>query len=166
MSDLVKNTVLWLVIIGVLVLVFSNFENRSKPDVMNYSEFVAAVNAGQVKQVKIDGERITGEKANGSSFETVRPAVTDTELMPTLIKQKVEVQGAAPERHGVFVQLLIASFPVLLIILLFMFFMRNMQGGAGGKSGPMSFGKSKAKMLTDDQIKINFEDVAGCDIKK
>ncbi len=166
MSDLVKNTVLWLVIIGVLVLVFSNFENRSKPDVMNYSEFVAAVNAGQVKQVKIDGERITGEKANGSSFETVRPAVTDTELMPTLIKQKVEVQGAAPERQGVFVQLLIASFPVLLIILLFMFFMRNMQGGAGGKSGPMSFGKSKAKMLTDDQIKINFEDVAGCDEAK
>lgn len=166
MSDLVKNTVLWLVIIGVLVLVFSNFENRSKPDVMNYSEFVAAVNAGQVKQVKIDGERITGEKANGSSFETVRPAVTDTELMPTLIKQKVEVQGAAPERQGLFVQLLIASFPVLLIILLFMFFMRNMQGGAGGKSGPMSFGKSKAKMLTDDQIKINFEDVAGCDEAK
>ena len=71
---------------------------------------------------KIDGERITGEKANGSTFETVRPAVTDTELMPTLIKQKVEVQGAAPERQGLFVQLLIASFPVLLIILLFMFF--------------------------------------------
>jgi cell division protease FtsH len=165
-SDLVKNSVLWLVIIGVLVLVFSNFENRSKPDVLNYSEFVTAVSAGQIKQVKIDGERITGEKRNGTAFETVRPAITDAELMPTLRQQKVEVQGAAPERQGVFMQLLIASFPVLLIILLFMFFMRNMQGGAGGKTGPMSFGKSKAKMLTDDQIKLTFGDVAGCDEAK
>ncbi len=166
MSDLVKNTVLWLVIIGVLVLVFSNFESRSKPDVLNYSQFVAAVNAGEIKQVKIDGERISGEKQSGAQFETVRPAVTDTELMPTLIKQKVEVQGAAPERQGLLMQLLIASFPVLLIILLFMFFMRNMQGGAGGKSGPMSFGKSKAKLMTEDQIKLTFADVAGCDEAK
>jgi cell division protease FtsH len=165
-SDLVKNTILWLVIISVLVLVFSNFENRAKPDSLNYSEFVAAVNAGQVKQVRIDNERISGEKRNGTQFETVRPAVQDTELMPSLRKQNVEVIGTAPERQGIFMQLLIASFPVLLIILLFMFFMRNMQSGPGGKTGPMSFGKSKAKMLTDDQIKVTFADVAGCDEAK
>lgn len=166
MSDLVKNAVLWLVIIGVLVLVFSNFENRNKPEQLNYSQFVAAVNAGQIKQVKIDGERIAGTKKDGKEFESIRPAVQDTELMPNLIKQNVDVQGTAPHRQGLLMQLLIASFPVLLIILLFMFFMRNMQGGAGGKGGPMSFGKSKAKMLSDDQIKINFADVAGCDEAK
>lgn len=133
---------------------------------MNYSEFVAAVNAGQIKQVTIDGERIIGEKKNGSDFESIRPAVQDPELMPSLIKNSVVVEGAAPQRQGVLMQLLIASFPVLLIIGLFMFFMRNMGGGAGGKNGPMSFGKSKAKMLAEDQIKVNFGDVAGCDEAK
>jgi cell division protease FtsH len=166
LSDLVKNAVLWLVIIGVLVLVFSNFENRNKPDQLNYSEFVTAVNTGQIKQVKIDGLNINGEKADGSKFETVRPQVEDTQLLPALSKQNVAIEGTAPHRQGLLMQLLIASFPVLLIILLFMFFMRNMQGGAGGKGGPMSFGKSKAKMLTDDQIKVNFADVAGCDEAK
>ena len=167
MSDLVKNTVLWLVIIGVLVLVFSNFESRNKPDVMNYSQFVTAVDAGQVKSVKIDAERITGEKANGSQFETVRPAVIDESLMPKLTAKAVEIEGTPTRRQGLLMQLLIASFPILLIILIFMFFMRNMQGGgAGGKGGPMSFGKSKAKMLTDDQIKLGFGDVAGCDEAK
>ena len=166
LSDLVKNAVLWLVIIGVLVLVFSNFENRNKPDELSYSEFVAAVNAGQIKQVTIDGERIEGAKQNGTSFESIRPSLPDNELMPNLIKHNVSVEGTAPRRQGVLMQLLVASFPVLLIILLFMFFMRNMQGGAGGKGGPMSFGKSKAKMLSDDQIKVTFADVAGCDEAK
>lgn len=106
------------------------------------------------------------KKTNGSQFETVRPQVEDTELMPSLNKQNVVVEGTAPQRQGILMQLLIASFPVLLIILLFMFFMRNMGGGAGGKNGPMSFGKSKAKMLSEDQIKVNFSDVAGCDEAK
>jgi len=87
--------------------------------------------------------------------------------MPLLRENQVEVQGTAPKRQSVLMQLLIASFPILLIIGLFLFFMRNMQGGAGGKGGgPMSFGKSKAKMLTEDQIKVNFEDVAGCEEAK
>ena len=164
---MVKNTLLWLVVIGVLVLVFSGFDQSSEPDNLNYSEFVTAVSENQVASVEIDGEQITGEKKNGSAFETVRPAVMDEELMPLLRKNKVEVQGTAPKRQSVLMQLLIASFPILLIIGLFLFFMRNMQGGAGGKGGgPMSFGKSKAKMLTEDQIKVNFEDVAGCEEAK
>lgn len=166
MSDLFKNAVLWLIILGVLILIFSNISDRNKPTAMNYSEFVAAVNAGQIKQVTIDGERINGEKVNGSEFESIRPAVQDPELMPSLIKNNVVVEGTAPQRQGLLMQLLIASFPVLLIILLFMFFMRNMGGGAGGKNGPMSFGKSKAKMLSEDQIKVTFADVAGCDEAK
>ena len=169
MSDMVKNTLLWLVVIGVLVLVFSNFDTRNEPDKLNYSQFVTAVATDQVKSVKIDGEQISGEKKNGSTFETVRPAVTDTELMPKLIKHNGEVQGATPERQGVMMQLLIASFPVLLIIGLFLFIMRNMSGGGAGGGrgmGPMSFGKSKAKMLSEDQIKVTFADVAGCDEAK
>lgn len=166
-KDIVKNTLLWLVVIGVLVVVFSNFDKAKQPDKMNYSEFVAAVQQGQIKTVKINREEITGEKKNGTEFTTVRPAVTDEALMPALREQKVEVKGEAPERQGVLMQLLIASFPILLIIGLFMFFMRNMQGGMGGKGGgPMSFGKSKAKMLTEDQIKVTFKDVAGCDEAK
>ncbi|MAK29740.1 ATP-dependent zinc metalloprotease FtsH [Acinetobacter sp.] len=166
MSDLFKNAVLWLIILGVLILIFSNISDRNKPAAMNYSEFVASVNAGQIKQVTIDGLNISGEKTNGSHFETVRPQVEDTELLPSLNKNKVVVEGTAPQRQGLLMQLLIASFPVLLIILLFMFFMRNMGGGAGGKNGPMSFGKSKAKMLSEDQIKVTFKDVAGCDEAK
>ena len=166
MSDYFKNAVLWLIILGVLILIFSNVSDRNKPAAMKYSDFVAAVNAGKIKQVTIDGLNISGEKTNGSSFETVRPQVEDTELLPSLNKQNVVVEGTAPQRQGILMQLLIASFPVLLIILLFMFFMRNMGGGAGGKNGPMSFGKSKAKMLSEDQIKVTFADVAGCDEAK
>lgn len=164
---MVKNTLLWLVVIGVLVLVFSGFDQSSEPDSLNYSEFVTAVSESQVASVEIDGEQITGEKKNGSAFETIRPAVADEQLMPLLRENQVEVQGTAPKRQSVLMQLLIASFPILLIIGLFLFFMRNMQGGAGGKGGgPMSFGKSKAKMLTEDQIKVNFDDVAGCEEAK
>ena len=157
---------LWLIILGVLILIFSNISDRNKPAAMNYSDFVVAVNAGQVKKVTIDGLQINGEKTNGTQFESVRPALEDTQLMPSLTKNNVIVEGTAPQRQSLLMQLLIASFPVLLIILLFMFFMRNMGGGAGGKNGPMSFGKSKAKMLSEDQIKITFTDVAGCDEAK
>ncbi len=164
---MVKNTLLWLVVIGVLVLVFSGFDQSSEPDNLNYSEFVTAVSESQVASVEIDGEQITGEKKNGSAFETIRPAVADEQLMPLLRENQVEVEGTAPKRQSVLMQLLIASFPILLIIGIFLFFMRNMQGGAGGKGGgPMSFGKSKAKMLTEDQIKVNFTDVAGCEEAK
>ena len=166
LSDFVKNAVLWLIIIGVLVLVFSNFSDRGKTDVLSYSQFIAAVNDGQVKQVTVDGEQITGTKANGSEFETVRPDVFEPQFVPNLIEKGVEVEGVAPHRQGLLMQLLIASFPILLIILLFMFFMRNMGGGAGGKNGPMSFGKSKAKMLSEDQVKVTFKDVAGVDEAK
>jgi cell division protease FtsH len=171
LNDIFKNTVLWLIVIGVVAMVFLNFDNKKKPEVMSYSGFVTAVNAGQVKSVKIDGESIQGERKDNSNFETVRPAgIPDNSLMPSLIAQKVDIQGAAPERQSVWMQLLVASFPVLLIIGLIMFFMRNMQGGGsgggGGGRGPMSFGKSKAKMLTEDQIKVTFADVAGCDEAK
>ena len=165
-----KNILLWLVIIAVVVMVFSSLDRGSgKADTMNYSAFVTAVSEGQIQKIEIDGQEIVGKKTDGSDFETVRPAIVDNELMPLLRKHSVEVQGTVPERQGVGTQLLIAAFPILLLIGLFWFFMRGMGGGAGGGVGgrnPMSFGKSKAKMLSEDQIKVTFADVAGCEESK
>ena len=168
---MVKNTLLWLVIIGIVVAIFSNLDNgNADADTMNYSAFVTAVSQGEIKDVKINGEEITGTKVNGKEFETIRPDVTDDQLMPLLREHKVEVEGTAPERQGVGMQLLMAAFPILLIVGLFWLFMRGMGGGAGGGGmggrNPMSFGKSKAKMLSEDQIKVTFDDVAGVEESK
>ena len=165
---MVKNLVLWLVIAGVLVFVFSNFNQQQATKPLSYSQFVVAVQNGDIKKVKIDGQNISGERLNGDKFQTVRPPIVDADLMPSLLDKKVEVEGAAPEQQSVWMQLLVASFPVILIVALFMFFMRQMQGGAGGggRGGPMTFGKSKARLLSEDQIKTTFADVAGCDEAK
>lgn len=170
MKDMAKTTLLWLVIIGMVVLIFGNIDrySASNTDKLNYSQFVTAVQEGKIKEINIDSEEITGKKVNGAKFETIRPAVVDNELMPLLRKHNVEVQGSAPERQGLFTQLLVAALPILLIIGLFWLIMRNIGGGAGagGGRGPMSFGKSKAKMLSEDQIKTTFADVAGCEESK
>ena len=165
---MVKNTLLWLVVIAVLVVTFSRFDQHNEPNKLNYSQFVTAVTSDQIKSIEIDGEHISGKKKDNSSFETVMPNIPDDQLMPKLIEHKVDVQGAAPERQSMIMQLLVASFPVLLIIGLFLFIMRNMNGGgAGGRGGgPMSFGRSKAKMLAEDQIKVTFADVAGVEESK
>jgi len=166
LNDMMKNLLLWLAIAGILVFVFSNFNQQAPTKTLNYSEFVTSVSNGDVKRVRIDGLTISGEKANGDKFETVRPSIADPELMTKLLDKNVTVEGAAPEQQSVWMQLLVASFPVVLIVLLFMFFMRQMQGGGGGRGGPMTFGKSKARMLSEDQIKTTFADVAGCDEAK
>lgn len=164
-----KSALLWLVIIGLVVFIFGSLDKRSADaDAMNYSQFVTAVQEGQIQEISINNEQITGKKVNGSRFETVRPALTDDQLMPMLREHNVEVQGVAPERQGVGSQLLLAAFPILLIVGLFWLLMRNMGGGsgAGGRGGPMSFGKSKAKLLSEDQVKVTFADVAGVEESK
>ena len=168
MNDMMKNLLLWLAIAGMLVFVFSNFNQQTPAKQLSYSEFVNSVSNGEVKRVRIDGLTISGERANGDKFETVRPSIPDPELMSDLLSKNVIVEGSAPEQQSVWMQLLVASFPVVLIIILFMFFMRQMQGGggAGGRGGPMTFGKSRARMLSEDQIKTTFADVAGCDEAK
>ena len=166
MNDIVKNLLVWVVIIGLVLFVYVNINQQTTSKALNYSDFVSAVNNGEVKKVKVDGQNIAGEKLNGDKFETVRPPMQDPELMGNLLKQKVVIEGAAPEQQSVWMQLLVASFPVILIVVLFMIFMRQMQGGAGGRGGPMTFGKSRARLLSDDQIKTTFADVAGCDEAK
>jgi cell division protease FtsH len=161
-----KNLVLWLVIAAVLLMVFQNFTPTTSGQQVNYSQFVEMVQQGRVNQVTIDGLQIQGVRPDGSQFQTVRPQVADNKLMDDLLANSVEVIGKEPERQSLWTQLLVAAFPILIIIALFVFFMRQMQGGAGGKGGPMSFGKSKARLMSEDQIKNTFADVAGVDEAK
>ena len=159
-----KNLVLWLIIAAVLLMVFQNFSPTTGQQV-NYSQFVEMVQEGQVRQVTIDGLQVQGTRGDGSQFQTIRPQVSDNKLMDDLLANNVEVIGKEPERQSLWTQLLVAAFPILIIIALFVFFMRQMQGGGGGK-GPMSFGKSKARLMSEDQIKTTFADVAGVDEAK
>ena len=109
MSDYFKNAVLWLIILGVLILIFSNISDRNKPTAMKYSDFVAAVNAGQIKQVTIDGLNISGEKLTDLSLKLFVRKLKTLNLC-CLNKQNVVVEGTAPQRQGILMQLLIASF--------------------------------------------------------
>ncbi|SNB59338.1 membrane protease FtsH catalytic subunit [Marinobacter sp. es.042] len=160
-----KNLVLWLIIAAVLLMVFQNFSPTTTGQQVNYSQFVEMVQEGQVRQVTIDGLQVQGTRGDGSQFKTIRPQVSDNKLMDDLLANNVEVIGKEPERQSLWTQLLVAAFPILIIIALFVFFMRQMQGGGGGK-GPMSFGKSKARLMSEDQIKTTFADVAGVDEAK
>ncbi len=166
MNDMAKNLVLWLVIAAVLLTVFNNFSAENEGGKLSYSDFVAEVQADRVEKVTIDGYTIVGQRSNGERFETVRPAVQDPKLIDDLLQHNVVIEGKQPERQSIWTQLLVASFPILVIIAVFMFFMRQMQGGGGGKGGPMSFGKSKARMMAEDQIKTTFDDVAGVEEAK
>ena len=166
MNDMAKNLLLWLVIAAVLLSVFNNFNMKTPTEEVGYSEFVAEVQRDQVKKVMVDGLTISGERYDGSKFDTIRPMIEDPRLMDDMLEHKVVVEGRKPEQQSVWTQLLVASFPILIIIAVFMFFMRQMQGGGGGRGGPMSFGKSKARLLGEDQITTTFADVAGVDEAK
>ena len=166
MNDMAKNLILWLIIAAVLVTVMNNFSSPNEPQTLNYSDFIQQVKDGKVERVTIDGAVIVGKRNDGDGFKTIRPAIQDNGLIGDLVDNKVVVEGKQPEQQSIWTQLLVASFPILVIIAVFMFFMRQMQGGAGGKGGPMSFGKSKARLLSEDQVKTTLADVAGCDEAK
>lgn len=167
MNDMAKNLVLWLIIAGIILMVIEGFDTTKQETSLGYSEFITQVNAGRVKEVSIDGQIITGRFTDQSTvFTTVRPNLVDLKLMDDLIANNVQVTAPAPEKTSLWKQLLVASFPILIIIAVFLFFMRQMQGGVGGKGNPMSFGKSKARLLGEDQINVTFADVAGVDEAK
>lgn len=166
MNNMAKNMLLWLAIAAVLLSVFNNFNTQGQKEQLGYSSFIQEVENNRLSKVVVDGLTITAERTDGSSFETIRPMVEDPKLMDDLLSHNVVVEGKQPEQQSVWTQLLVASFPILLILAVFMFFMRQMQGGGGGRGGPMSFGKSKAKLLGEDQITTTFADVAGVDEAK
>ena len=166
MNDMTKNIVLWLVIAGVLYVVASSISPQPATTSIPYSDFISRVESGDVQEAKIGESAITGTYKDGSQFKTVKPPTLDTNLMPTLIQNKVNVVGVEPERQGFLMQLFLSVLPILIILAIFIFFMRQMQGGGRGGSGPMTFGKSKAKLLGEDQIKTTFADVAGVEEAK
>ena len=168
MSEVIKNLLMWLFIAITMFSVFSNFSSEEETTELSYSEFISQVESDQVLSVEFSSDNYTlkGKTVNGESFETVRPPFLQDDLSETLSEHRVAVLGEKPEEQSILKQLLIASFPILIILAVFIFFMRQMQGGMGGKSGPMSFGKSKAKMLEGGKVKTTFADVAGIEEAK
>ena len=166
MKDMGKNLLLWLIIAAILLTVFQNFQITDGSEEIDYSTFLELVNKGQVRDIEVNGQTITGTRYTGENFETVQPQISDNALIDDLLDHNVNFKGNKPEQQSIWTQLLVASFPILVIIAVFMFFMRQMQGGAGGRGGPLTFGKSKAKLLGEDQIKTTFADVAGVDEAK
>ncbi|MDD5112756.1 MAG: ATP-dependent zinc metalloprotease FtsH [Methylobacter sp.] len=163
---MMKNIILWVVIAVVLMSIFNNFgpQNDRADSSLSYSQFIDAVKAGQVQQVMINENIIKGKMQGGEIFKTYAPA--DPHLVDDLLANGVEIKVVPPEQPSMLMQLLVSFGPMLLLIGVWVFFMRQMQGGGAGGRGAMSFGKSKARMLEEDQIKVTFADVAGCDEAK
>jgi len=160
-----KNLLLWLIIAAVLLTVFNNFNVEPQQEPMAYSDFVKAVHARRINEAQIQGEKIIAIDRNAERFSVVWPE-NDEKLISELIDNGVKTTILEEEKQSFWSQLLIASFPILIIIAVFMLFMRQMQGGGGGRGGPMAFGRSKARLLSEDQIKTTFADVAGVDEAK
>jgi len=162
--NMTKNILLWLVIAMVLMSVFENFTTPKNGRVgeMDYSTFLAEVKQGNVASVEIAGETITGETNDNRVFTVFAP--NDPKLIDDLFSNGVRIKAMQEEGTSLLMSLLISSFPILLLIGVWIFFMKQMQGG--GRGGALSFGKSKAKMLTEDKNHITFEDVAGVDEAK
>ncbi|HED52142.1 MAG TPA: ATP-dependent zinc metalloprotease FtsH [Gammaproteobacteria bacterium] len=164
MNDMAKNILLWVIIAIVLMSVFNNFGPPApRAQSVPYSEFIGDVKAGRIQSVVIDGRVVKGRLVSGDSFSTYTP--NDPEMINDLLSNGVEVKAQAPEQDSLLMQIFISWFPMLLLIGVWIFFMRQMQGGGGGR-GAMSFGKSRARMLGEDQIKVTFNDVAGVEEAK
>jgi len=163
-NDMAKNLLLWVVIAIVLMSVFNNFTaTRTAPKSMPYSTFIELVRQGEVKEVTISGRSIEGVKESGERFSSFAP--DDDGLVGDLLRNDVAINAQPPEKPGVLMSLFINWFPLLILVGLWIFFMRQMQGGMGGR-GALSFGKSRARLLSEDQVKVTFQDVAGADEAK
>lgn len=154
---------LWVVVAVIMMTAYQSFNSSSVENSTDYTTFVYDVSDGQVTAARFDANEITVTKTDGSKYSTVMPPLEDKKLLDDLLSKKVKVEGTPFERRGFLSQILISWFPMLFLVGVWVFFMRQMQGG-GGKA--MSFGKSRAKMLNQDQIKVTFADVAGCDEAK
>lgn len=154
---------LWVVVAVIMMTAYQSFNSSSVENSTDYTTFVYDVSNGQVTAARFDANEITVTKTDGSKYSTVMPPLEDKKLLDDLLSKKVKVEGTPFEKRGLLSQILISWFPMLFLVGVWVFFMRQMQGG-GGKA--MSFGKSRAKMLNQDQIKVTFADVAGCDEAK
>jgi cell division protease FtsH len=165
-NDVAKNLILWVVIAVVLLSIFQNFGDRSpSSQTLIYSDFLTQVKQGQVREVIIEGQNITGRLNSDTRFTTYSPETDNSALIGDLDRANVAIIGKPPEQPSLLTHIFVSWFPFIVLIGLWIFFMRQMQGGGGGR-GAMSFGKSKARLLGEDQINITFNDVAGIDEAK
>ena len=132
---------------------------------ITYSQFISDVKTGRVGTVSIEGSSITGSRNDGSRFNTYSPETNNDALIGTLLENNVEIKGMEPNKNSFWAHALISWFPIILLLGIWIYFMRQMQGGGGGR-GALSFGKSRARLLSEDQIKITFNDVAGVEEAK
>ena len=160
-----KNILLWVIVLAVMLTVVNNFGPAETDKALAYSDFVDLVEQGEIRNAVIQGNEILAEDGAGEKYSVVGFQY-DPALSEVLRENRVRFEIKQPEKQSVWTQLLVASFPILIILAVALFFMRQMQGGAGGKGGPMAFGRSKAKLLSEDQIKTTFADVAGVDEAK
>ena len=166
MNDLTKNILLWVVIVIVLLLVFSRYmPTTGQPQDIPYSSFIEDVKNNRVDSVVLQGEMIYGVHKDKSTFKTRNPETDYTALIGTLLKAGAQIESREPKPPNFFGQLLLQMAPALLLILVFLYMLRQMQGASGGR-GAMSFGKSRARLLGEDQVNVTFADVAGVEEAK
>ena len=162
---MVKNLILWVVIALVMMTVFKNFSNPAMSGEITYSQFISDVKTGRIGTVSIEGNSITGNHTDGNRFTTYSPETNNDALIGTLLENNVEIKGTEPNKNSFWAHALISWFPIILLLGIWIYFMRQMQGG-GGRGGALSFGKSRARLLSEDQVKITFSDVAGVEEAK
>jgi cell division protease FtsH len=167
LNDLTKQILLWVALAVILLAIFSQFGMRTgQPATIDYSQFLSEVKSNNVDSVTLKGEIIEGKRrSSGESFVTYNPETNNTALIGLMQSQGVKFRGEPPKQQSVFLQLLISAFPILILIGFWAYFMRQMQGASGGR-GAMSFGKSRARLLGEDQVNITFADVAGVEEAK
>ena len=162
---MIKNILLWVVIALVLTMVFQNFGMRSASDEIPYSQFILDVKTGKVVSVSIEGNSLRGVLADGAGFTTYSPETSNDALIGALLDNNVQILGVEPNKNSFWVHAFISWFPILLLLGIWIYFMRQIQGGGSGR-GALSFGKSRARRLNEDQVKITFNDVAGVEEAK
>lgn len=161
-----RNMVLWVVIALVLMLVFQNFTPKhGTSQELEYSDFVKEVKSGRVAKVLLDGPTIELETHDGSRLYSYSPESDNGPMIGMLLDNNVRIEAQPPDRQGILMQIFISWFPFLLLIAVWIYLMRQMQGGGNGR-GALSFGKSRARMLGEDQVRVTFNDVAGVDEAK
>ena len=166
MNDLTKQILLWVALAVILLAIFSQFGMRTgQPSVIDYSQFLTDVKSNNIESVTLKGEIIEGKRRDGNPFTTYNPETNNSALIGLLQSQGVKFRGEPPKQQSVLLQLLISAFPILILIGFWAYFMRQMQGASGGR-GAMSFGKSRARLLGEDQVNITFADVAGVEEAK
>ena len=166
MNDMAKNLVLWVVIALVLMSVFNNFgPRRMATQQVEYSQFLQDVKQGRVQKVVIEGKSLQVTGQSGERFTVYSPETDNRSLVGELLGHGVAIDAKPPEQQSLLMQIFISWFPMLLLIGVWVFFMRQMQGAGGGR-GALSFGKSRARLLGEDQVKVTFADVAGVEEAK